>query len=92
MKEQYDNMKKKFRRIKNEKLNSGSLFSQDDTYNINDPLVDKHNLERENEKSITRNMADMAHMGKEAEMVATDTVGELYRNKATMSSAYNRVP
>ena len=91
MKDQFDNLRKKYRRIKNEKLNSGNVFSLDDTYKIDDPLLDKHAREREQERVITRNMADMAHHGKEAEMIATDTMGELYRNKATMSGTYSRV-
>ena len=73
MKDQFDNLRKKYRRIKNEKLNSGNVFSLDDTYKIDDPLLDKHARERELERVITRNMADMAHHGKEAEMIATES-------------------
>ena len=91
MREQYDNQKKKFRRIKSEKLNSENLFTLDDTYKMDDPLLDKEQRQKDQERNIGRNLADMAHMGKEAEMIATDTAGELGRNKATIIATHNRV-
>ena len=88
LKEELEAQRKKFRRIKSDRTNA-NLFTLDDTYKIDDPLLAPG--EREQQKQITAKMNEMTKTGKEAEMVATDTIGELYRNKSTLSGTFQRV-
>ncbi len=91
MKEDFDSLRKRFRKAKNERLNSDKLFTLDETYKIDDPLLRAEDRVAAQQQSIHNNMAEMAHLGKEAEMVATDTLGELYRNNATLQGTSARV-
>ena len=90
MKADFDEIRKKFRKTKNERLQADRLFTLDDTYKIDEPLLKEDNGVTQ-QRVITREMANMAQVGKDAELVAADTLGELYRNNATMQATSSKV-
>ena len=90
MKADFDEIRKKFRKTKNERLQADRLFTLDDTYKIDEPLLKEDNGVTQ-QRVITREMANMAQVGKDAELVAADTLGELYRNNGTMQATSSKV-
>lgn len=90
LKEEYDGLRKKFRKIKNERLANENVFTLDDTDNkIDEPLLSKEGQDQE--RRINNKLVNMGKTGREAEMVATDTIGELYRNKGVLEGTSARV-
>ena len=89
MKEEFESTRRKFKAKKTEKQQAQTVFSLDDTYKLDDPLLSTK--DRENQKNINDNMNRMQKLGKESEMKAANTMGELYRNRTTMTATSDRV-
>ena len=88
MKEETDSLRKRFRKQKNERLASQNIFSNlEEGYKLDDPLLGGRN---DPSRAMERDLNEMAHLGREAGMMATGTLGELYRNKASLTGTQER--
>ena len=91
-KDECEEAKKKFKRMKKDKMNSDYLFSEDpEDKTISEPLLGGDPHKKDQEKKIASDLENMAYAGREADIIAGDTAAELARNRQVMMGTSARV-
>jgi hypothetical protein len=91
-KDECDDAKKKFKRMKKDKMNSDYLFSEDnEEKTVTEPLLGGDPHKSDQQKLIAQDLENMAYVGREADLIAGDTAAELARNKQVLIGTLSKV-
>src|SRR3990167_6268668 len=90
-KDECEEAKKKFKRMKKDRLNTDYLFAEDPEKTVSEPLLGSDPHKKDQQKLIAEDLETMAYVGREADMIAGDTAAELARNKQVMIGTSSKV-